>query len=419
MSPAASGSGPRFESRVAQLLFAEGAFVRRDIDLSLEFTERFTTVTDIDIMAWYFDTMLVPRLVVGECKSGEGKSAPSAGDRLLWNAGIRQLVRADQAFVATAKAVTVDTRQLADRLGSFVLDPSDILRREELSGVPAGSQAGPHDPADSPTRAQVWSVAKKDDDLDRVFKFVTSQVWFESPVPGLKRCLGAAVLLGRRIGLPAPPDEVLVNGWLLQQVVVAASLMMTLLAGEARRQPEAVFAARLSQRLAEGLASRSQMEVISKEVDRFVTKALAREGVGAHRHAQWLGAFEPKPPAYTEPLIEVIERLARASDAAKDVSRLIDYRFSGAASDAETLPRLFPVKKETERLSRLVIRFLEGQCKLPPAAMALLEPKDASLGGRTQAPPDTDVQPSPVPGGTENGASAPAAETASLPGIDA
>ena len=62
-------AGWRYECRVARLLFAEGAFVRRGIALRAG----ELMVTDLDILALRFAPDLSLRIVVGECKTGAAR----------------------------------------------------------------------------------------------------------------------------------------------------------------------------------------------------------------------------------------------------------------------------------------------------------------------------------------------------------
>src|SRR4051812_2038653 len=101
---AGPSTGELFELRVARLLHAEGAFVRRRVNLDQQIGTRMQ-VTDLDVLAFFFDDTLRLRLEAGECKTAETKSAPSTKDRLLWLVGVNRLVGADHGFLATIKGV--------------------------------------------------------------------------------------------------------------------------------------------------------------------------------------------------------------------------------------------------------------------------------------------------------------------------
>lgn len=97
--------GEQYECRVARVLHHEGAVVRRAVDLNLQFGERFT-VTDVDVLALTFLPSLRRQVTICECKTTTG-SGPTAGDRILWGAGVRQLVPgADRHMIATVRTAT-------------------------------------------------------------------------------------------------------------------------------------------------------------------------------------------------------------------------------------------------------------------------------------------------------------------------
>src|SRR5262249_49418763 len=71
-----------------------------------------------------------------ECKSGKGESGEP--DRLLWLAGVRQLLRLDRAGLVRP-AVSRRGRALARRFGLHVLDTVTLGRREAAHAwLPAG-----------------------------------------------------------------------------------------------------------------------------------------------------------------------------------------------------------------------------------------------------------------------------------------
>jgi hypothetical protein len=78
------------------------------------------------------------------------------------------------------------------------MDERDIERRESLLGLPADDLSGPHAPALIALEKAAFEVARRDDDLKRVWGFVRADFWFSDPVYGLKRAFGALRLLGDR-----------------------------------------------------------------------------------------------------------------------------------------------------------------------------------------------------------------------------
>src|SRR4051812_8657565 len=109
----------------------EGYFVRRRVNLERHFGERLA-VTDADVLVFDIGLTLDVRVVVGECKATEARGAPSAVDRLLWLSGVRRLLAADGAFLATTKDAPERIRGLAAELDVEILDERDIARREAV-----------------------------------------------------------------------------------------------------------------------------------------------------------------------------------------------------------------------------------------------------------------------------------------------
>jgi hypothetical protein len=138
------------------------------------------------------------------------------------------------------------------------------------------------------------------------------------------------------------------------------------LAGDCYRQPADVFERRLSERLAEGIASYAVMQDLSKEVDRYVMAILKESGVDPARQLDRLGALNPRPPGYAEPLLEVLERLARAPRATADLGRLTDERIA-ADRGSSSYPGSPWIQERTMggQLLETVATFLRGQIRVP------------------------------------------------------
>lgn len=389
----APSEGDRFECRVARLTFVEGALVRRKVDLEVQFHEPFQ-VTDIDVLALRFSETLEAALELGECKTTEAKNAPSTADRLLWNVGLQRLVGAENGFVATKKPASDRVRRFADRLGNQVFDLRDIERREAIFQIDGDHLYGSHDPDLLSIQRRVASIARDDDELRRLYVLVRSEFWFATPASGLKRALEVCRRAGQRWGARLPDDERLTIEWLLMEGVVAVAVSLTRIAGFALRSPTDVFERWLVERLAEGVASYRTLEEISKVVDRFVLEVLKDAGADPAKQVDSMGAFSPTPPAYTEPLLEVVHRLAATPRITRDLARFIDWRAAkslGAKSAGEE--QLFDRADDLARATRIVSRFLHGQFGVPQELLSRLNGADESRVAETSGSSDAAEEP--------------------------
>jgi hypothetical protein len=378
VAPRRDDKGDEFERRTARLLTAEGAFVRRRVTLEPRFGERFL-VTDCDLVAFEIGRTLAWTMSVGECKTTEAKGSPSAADRLLWLAGVRTLVGAGASFLATTRSASDVVRRLGAALGSTVIDERDLQRREAIHGLQPEGTDGPHGRAQAEREQRVFEVSRGDDELRRLYWFARSEVWLLEPVPGIKRALGALrVVTGRWApGLPAPQDEAL--RFLAGEIVTAAALNTVRIARDAYSHPEEIFANRLAEQLAEGLADYRTLVELSKTVDRYLLGFSREAGVDPAKAVGAMGAFSPKPPTYAEPLTELVARFAEAPAAASRLPVYVAARFAGEIG--ETLDE----QAETGRLARLLAVFLLRQARVPAE---LLEPigRNGDVQGAARLP---------------------------------
>ena len=365
----AEAKGPELEARVARLLYWEGALARRRVNLEASFGERFS-ITDVDVMTFEFSPTLELHIRVGECKATEAKGAPSAGDRLLWLAGLVRLVGAHGGFLATSRAAGPRVRELAAGLGLEIVDGRDLERREALFGLGPTDGYGPHDAVIRAVEARAFGVSKRDEDLRRVYWFVRSDLWLLPPIGAVKKAMGGLRLVGSRWSDGLPADERETLRWLAAELTVGFCLAVVRLAGKAYRQPEEVFAEDLLHRLSEGVASFEAMQEISRSVDRVLMGAMRDLGLDPSRGVRFLGAFEPQPPGYAEPLAEVVQRLATSRQGAADLCRVADAVFTEDFGVADWPKPAIGSTAESLRLLRLVGAFLERQARVPDSLLA-------------------------------------------------
>jgi hypothetical protein len=379
------GKGGAFEARVARLLAVEGAFVRTRVNLEPHFRERFT-VTDLDVYAVAFTPTLAASSTVVECKTTEARNTPSAADRLMWLAGVKQLMGADHGTLATTRPASDALRELAAALRVAVADERDIERRELIRGVSTDSPIGPHGPAVTALVDDARRSLKADRELHRAYIYVRSELWLSQPASAVKRTLGALRLVGDRYSDHLPANEVLAIQWLVGELATGLALAVTRLAGEAYLQPEPVFDRKLAERFSEGLASYHALIRISKAVDEYLAGVLREAGVNPAVMVRSFGAFDPRPPAYLERLIELIQRFATAPAAAQDTARLADVRFARALSgESATWP--LRDSQETSRLLRLLAAFILGQIRLPEHLLAPIVDERADVVGQKSTGP--------------------------------
>lgn len=357
--PAAT-PGELFELRVARLLHAEGAFVRRRVNLDQQVGGRLQ-VTDLDVLAFGFDDTLRLRLETGECKTAETRNAPSTKDRLLWLVGVNHLVGAEDGFLAITKTARDPDRHFARSIDLKLVDVRDLERREGILGLKPETGTAAHSPDALALEHKVEVATKNDDELRRVYWFVRGDLWLGEPVPTLKRALGAMRVIGQRWSPELPAGEQLVLRWLASEAIIGFVVAATRIAGESYRAPEPVFLQHLNERLAEGLASFDAMREIAKQVDKFLVGVLREAGVGDSNVVGAIGALAPRPPSYAEPLLELIQRLAAEPRLARELPRLAESYLALELFGGN----LGEVEADSARLLRLVAAFIQRQGRLP------------------------------------------------------
>jgi hypothetical protein len=148
--------------------FTLGALVRLRVPVRAEGAEPGRSIlTDIDVLSVDVDNRLRVTRSCLECKSG-GKGQAGEPDRLLWLAGLRQLLGFERA-VLVRKTVSRRGRMLANKLAIEVMDGRVIdASPPSLRGLPksfahlAGTECAA---AESRTDAQLRGLKEIDPDV--------------------------------------------------------------------------------------------------------------------------------------------------------------------------------------------------------------------------------------------------------------
>ena len=369
-------AGTRAEVRVAQAWFWDGYFVRRGVDLQHRFGPDVSTITDLDVIGYSFDGALVHHKLIGEVKTGTAKNTPRALDRALWIRGLREIVGADRGEVTTAFRTTAATRDACQKLGVTVQHLDDLGAREDRLGVAAVDDVGSQGQSIAQMRKNVHAFAKSDPTLERAYWFLTSEVWFLDPFDALKRTLG----LIRELGKAWPPESQQAANtaarWFFAEAISLVGLNLAVIAGHANTMDPTSFQQTAVAKLATGDIPFHAQQKLADRVDDYVAKLLASTDTAPEVRIEAMGAFRPTPPAYTEPLLEMIARLASEAGPVSRLPRQLDAivfeRLARRRDLTPTLQHRLALPPATERFVPLLAAFLRGQFQVPPAVDKVL-----------------------------------------------
>lgn len=373
MPPAAKtpglDAGAVAEIRVARAWYWDGYFVRRGVDLQHRFGPDVSTITDLDVLGYSFDEALSHHKQVGEVKTGKSGSTPRPLDRALWMRGVRELVGADKGEVTTALQSSMTARDVCRSLGVTIQHMDDLTAREARLHIDGVADAGSQGEYVALLRKRVHSFVKKDPTLERGYWFLVSEVWFLEPFDALKRTLG----LLRQLSKSWPPhthvDALEAAQWFFAEAVSIVGLNLVIVAGESLTMSEKQFQESAEARLASGDVPFFALRALSERVDEYLGKILGSLDTPPEVRIGAMGAFLPTPPEYTEPLMELISRLASEARATSRLPRQLDAvifeRLVHGRSITPMLASRLGLNRNSERQFRLIAAFLRGQFSLP------------------------------------------------------
>lgn len=303
-------SGDELEMRLARMCFWQGSYARAGVDLQRHYYPDPLLITDLDLLAYSFTPQLRPIKIIGEAKSGTGKSAPKPLDRVIWLAGLQRVVRADQALLVTAMPPSERVRDVARTLDVVSISVADLDRWEKRDLVQAQTDAGSHGPEAWLAATSTHVAVKKEPVLERAFWALKSEIWFLSPWQATKRCVGIIGELRKWWTPSLDDDDQAALRWLYAEAISVLGLQIVMLVGLARSTDPRDWRQQVEDRLAEGLVPAHAMRTLSKAVDLYVARALSAANADATLKAESIGAFQPEPPAWAEQLLELLGRLA-------------------------------------------------------------------------------------------------------------
>jgi hypothetical protein len=361
--------GEALEARVAQLWFWEGYFARRAVNLQRHYDPEPLQVTDLDLLAYDFDPHLVRSKLIGEVKGGTGRSVAKPLDRIIWVHGLADLVEANSAEMVTALPLSGRVRELAGSLRVTAQTTADLERRENAARVAEVADLGSQGVLSVGRMKAVHRHCATDPELERAFWFLRSEVWFLDPWSATKRVIGLVRQLAKRWVPQVTDNDGNALRWLFSEAVAIFTVNITALAGEAMRLDASQFHALAAERLAEGVVPTHYMRRLSDAIDRYVAGLLATVDAPATVRSDALGAFHPRPPDFTDPVVELIGRLAAAPSVTRRLGRQVDLLvFERVVHRREPLDAALSrlgIGEPARRAMRQMVAFLRGQARLP------------------------------------------------------
>ncbi len=343
-------NGAELERRVARLEFAEGALSRCRVPVFVDAEAGRDVLTDLDVLSVDFDNRLRLSRSMLECKSGRGQSGE--GDRLLWLAGLRNLLNVDRA-VLVRQTITQRGRALANSLRLQILDMPTLSERESSHAWLPERFAHIDGPGCSAAEARTDTQLRG---LGHIPPKLVAFLRHQSVLAPSHRSLTALVSLRRATEeggvLPLPTQSILA-GHALQSLALAAlqdaATLDTL--------PETQLRRRIELALTVGSPDDNHMLSVLGRADQIMARVL--DGVhrayidqGANRidvPTPSLRQLVAEPPDWVERYLDLVKRMRGNPAIARQLPQTIelacfDALFGDTAYQAAAFDHLFTIE---------------------------------------------------------------------------
>lgn len=302
--------GDQVEARVGAVWFWEGTFARTGIDLTRKFGHHTLQVTDLDLLAFEFGPTYVSRKYIGESKTGNGRSAPKALDRLVWLRGLRALVQADGAELTMRERADSRSRELGRGLAVRIQSLSDLGAREESIGA-ALLDVGPYGPEAVVMRERARQSSLSEPSFAAAYKILRSTIWLEDEFMMAKQSIAIMEQLSSSWSDALIEEDDVALRWLFAESVSAFVLAVTLIAGHRAPMDSLDFETYVTDKLSAGVIPAADLRRLSGDIDKYLAGLLVAVNAPPTVRVSAMGAFQPTSPRYAAALAELATRLRR------------------------------------------------------------------------------------------------------------
>ncbi|HZR50346.1 MAG TPA: hypothetical protein VFB06_12580 [Streptosporangiaceae bacterium] len=369
--------GDELEYRFARMYFWQGSYARRGINMERHFHPEPLLVTDLDLLAYQFSPQMELIKTIGEAKSSTGKTAPKPLDRAIWLAGLMKLVYADRASLVTALVPSTRVRDTARSIGVHAIGIDEITRWEAVWLPSSIADCGSHGPTAFLEAELARNRCKAEPELERVYWFLRSEVWFLDPWQATKRIIGALDRL-HSWWTPGIEDGATAGlRWLYAEALSVLVLNLVALTGRSWTIASSEWPTIVNDRLSEGAVPTHYMRTLADSFDKYLNRALKEAGADNRLLVESMGAFRPSPPKWTQPFVELVERLSTSTcliDLPRHTDLIMHERLvKRQHASIEALERVSRAGQDAlARDRRQVAAFLRACVKLPDAVLRAL-----------------------------------------------
>jgi hypothetical protein len=210
--------GDDLEYRVARLHIFSGFFVRRGCPIYT--VGALDRATDIDVLAFRYSELFRRELIITECKSGD--TAPL--DRIFWLTGVRDYMRAVQAFLVL-KGTKWNVKDFAKDCGVQILDLSRISEVEASLKIAENEWPTISEKTFFESNLSAWNGALASEPrFWELYQTLITETRFDDPFVGINFLLHQLRLLTRQWS--KPPDEAYFRFLISESITQLAVFLM-------------------------------------------------------------------------------------------------------------------------------------------------------------------------------------------------
>ncbi|MHA1755927.1 MAG: hypothetical protein ACTSVV_04090, partial [Promethearchaeota archaeon] len=304
--------GKKLEYRIQRLFFYLDYFSRRSVPIRNYFYPDKADLTDIDIIGITHSFDFKSKLVICDCKTGHSHKSY---DRILWLAGLKQYIKANEAYFIEEKASRI--KKLFANANDLKL--LDLDRIEEIEkNLEIVDYIGSNKLELENLNTIIYALLKKETHTDfmRHYWFLKSNYWLEKNNIRLKQCINFIDLLKKRDFSSIHRQYLYIETIILFSVSILEFVNEIFTLSEHDRLLHTQIA------LKEGIISIDQQDKILRLI-RGIVKQYVREECGKTPR---LDSIKEIPlPDYSDDLVELIERIIANPIYSSKIPKFLDY----------------------------------------------------------------------------------------------
>lgn len=354
-----------FKLRMHRLLWNQGYFARREVQLSLFLPDkpevpRREDVTDIDVLGIRHDENLRPEYVICDCKTSKNITSIN---RTFWTKGVMDLFGAKKGYVISYKSTKV-SKEIASDFNIIAFNDESLRVFENSLGIAEDKWEASYNNSLDETIEKYKNEIK--DQHYREYFYYKYRYWLDRPNEQVKRLIS----LGKKFSQKQVFSDA--EKWFLHEIITMFSISILSFSNKLIGINEAYLIDSVITEWHGGATDKASRETLIKSVHEFINEYIETEC--GRKSKLPLKELSTQPDYVSTSLVDTLIRLLRDPCSSRNIYRFLDiytylYLVPMKQINKYELTKTFGVSSDylkTVKLAKDIIKLFCNSTKINP-----------------------------------------------------